>query len=192
MKNNQWRLLSGALLLVFSSLLTACGRGEQRSSEVEKSSPVSPVTLTVAGPKYFTDEEYQKYVSEPVRKKYPHITLKQIDTTDKGLDIASLVGANQIPDIIAFQQGNMGPLFDLRLLFDTKELAQKHKFDLSKLQPELLKGLQAQYGTDMLRVSPSISPLMSWLTTKRYLTDLALLIRRTGCSGKMYLRWLRM
>jgi multiple sugar transport system substrate-binding protein len=150
MKNNHWWLLLCVLFLVFSSFLAACGRGEESSSEVEKPSPATPVTLTVAGPKYFTDEEYQKYVSEPVRKKYPHITMKQIDTTEKGLDIASLVGANQIPDIIAFQQGNMGPLFDLRLMFDTKELAKKHKFDLSRLQPELLKGLQAQYGTDML------------------------------------------
>ncbi|TNJ64650.1 extracellular solute-binding protein [Paenibacillus hemerocallicola] len=145
---SKWTMLSVVALAAVA--LSACGGKEAPSQSAEApaaAAPPQPVTLTIAGPAVvWTDAEFTKYVDEPIRKKYPHITLKRIDTTAKGQTIQDLVAANQTPDIYAVQQGNMGPLLDLQLVYDATELIKKHKIDLARIQPELLEAPKPQFG----------------------------------------------
>ncbi|MDF2718537.1 MAG: extracellular solute-binding protein family 1 [Paenibacillus sp.] len=150
-RRNNRMALSVALLATFA--LSACGGKEApiKSADVPAAAPPQPVTLTIAGPAVvWTDAEFAKYVVEPIGKKYPHITLKRVDTTAKGQLIQDLVAANQIPDIYAVQQANMGPLLDLQLVYDATELLKKHKIELGRIQPELLDSPKPQFGLSYL------------------------------------------
>lgn len=144
-------LASAATGLALAALaLSACGEQKEPAAD-PPDAPPQPVTLTIAGPAIvWTDAEFSKYVEEPIRKKHPHISLKRIDTTVKGQTIQELVAAGQIPDVYAVQQGGMGPLLDLQLVYDASELIKKHKIDLARIQPELLEAPKPQFGISYL------------------------------------------
>ncbi|RKN74960.1 ABC transporter substrate-binding protein [Paenibacillus ginsengarvi] len=150
---------TGYVSLLLLLLAAACGKsaGQPQSADVagtetdKPSTPKAvseqPVTLTVAIPAAnFSEEEFNKLLAEPVRKKYPYITLKFVDTSAKGQTIQELVASKQIPDFYGGQQANFAPLVDLDIKNDINGLIKSNGFDLSVIQPELLDGIKEQIG----------------------------------------------
>ncbi|MDF2721620.1 MAG: family 1 extracellular solute-binding protein [Paenibacillus sp.] len=147
-----WVTLSTAVLTVM--VLSSCGgkgASSQQSESHAAAATSAPVTLTFAGSATaWTDEQFARFIVEPVAKKYPNITLKRMNTTVKGQSLQDLVATNQIPDIYADQHGNLGAFLDLQLLYNATELIKKHKIDLNRIEPELLTGPKYRFGIEEL------------------------------------------
>ncbi|MDF2722425.1 MAG: transporter substrate-binding protein [Paenibacillus sp.] len=148
------------LALSVAALASGCGKSGEpqtagKSDTADAPAPVKetaqPVTLTfsiaAAG---FSEEEFTKHLVGPVKKKYPEITLKYINASNKGFTIQDLVAAKQIPDFYGQQQGNFAPLVDLGLTNDIAPLIKKYNFDTNAIQPELLDGIKQQIGISVL------------------------------------------
>ncbi|MDF2719607.1 MAG: hypothetical protein K0R28_6532 [Paenibacillus sp.] len=117
----------GAAILLLASITVGCAGGgtKERATEPAKpeagapAAPVKqpdPVTVKIAANKAaLTAEEIKMYVTDPLAKKHPHITVEMIDTAEKGKTLTDLVAAKEIPDIYANFPLNMNELVDLKL-----------------------------------------------------------------------------
>ena len=93
-------LLAGSMAAL--TFLSACS-GSTTSDDgdaVEPSLPKDdrPVTVTMAASNtQFTEEDFTRYIAEPVKAKYPHITVQRINTSDKGNSIGELLAQERFP-----------------------------------------------------------------------------------------------
>ncbi|WP_171654736.1 ABC transporter substrate-binding protein [Paenibacillus foliorum] len=104
----------------------------------------NPVTISVGikSTGYLSDEEFDRYFVQPVKKKHPWITLSRVTYTNNSL--AGLVTAEQTPDIIISNNVNgMPQLEDLKLLESIEGLIKKHKLDVSTIEPEALEAIKS-------------------------------------------------
>ncbi|WP_282938522.1 extracellular solute-binding protein [Paenibacillus sp. RC67] len=138
----RWGLWMLAISLVLLSL-SACtneqaGQGTTREKEStnkeepKATPPPQPVTLTITNHKSvgFTEKDFQTYFVEPVKKKYPHITLEYIKP-EKGSELEDLIAAGKTPDLVFASNGYFALLKSLDLMQDLNEYVKKYKVDLS-------------------------------------------------------------
>lgn len=118
-------------------------------------SPVTVKFATSAG--IFNDAEFKQYVTEPLAKKHPHITVQYINTSEKGSGITDLVAAGNIPDIIVGYGGTLKQLKDLTLLSNMEPLIKKYKLDLGRIIPETLEYIKVNGDTDYLGGLPAFN-----------------------------------
>lgn len=155
---------NGIVSLCVALLLAGCtgagGDGPLAAQESETAAAIGtePVTVKFATSRgIFTDAEFQKYVQEPVARKYPHIAVQYINTSEKGFGIAELVAAGDIPDMIVGYGGTLKQLKELRLLSNMEPLIQKHQFDLNRIIPETLSYIKVNADTDYLGGLPAFN-----------------------------------
>ncbi|TVY07758.1 ABC transporter substrate-binding protein [Paenibacillus cremeus] len=135
-------ILASALVL---ASLTACSSGQGTQGAAPKEAPKAeetkatpppasnePVTLTITNHKSvgFTESDFQKYFVEPVKKKYPNITLQYIKPT-QGQELEDLVAAGNTPDLIFASNGYFALLKQLDVMQDLNEYVKKYNVDLS-------------------------------------------------------------
>jgi multiple sugar transport system substrate-binding protein len=145
------RMLSG--LIVLSIALTASGCGNAGSPEsggkqtqANKTASTPPVTLTVfQNGAEITDEDFQMMFSEPVKKKYPHISLKII-RADKTVTLDSLIAAREIPDILLTPNSGILGLKQQDLLFDLTPLVKKNNLDMGRFNPVAIEAVKSDNG----------------------------------------------
>lgn len=102
-----------------------------------------PVTIKLAMRSVsLSEEELERYVTGPVSKKYPHITVERIDFSAQGQSLPELVAARNYPDVVAEASLNLGPFLELGLDYDLDELVKKHQMDLNRFHPGLLEAIQ--------------------------------------------------
>ncbi|MFE5319120.1 ABC transporter substrate-binding protein [Paenibacillus sp. NPDC056579] len=114
-----------------------------------------PVTVKImASGGMFSDDEVQKYIVEPVKKKYPQITIERINASASKLP--ELISAGEIPDIVANYPGPMGSnLAEYKLIYNMEPLMKKYRFDTSRFAPEALETLKIAGGQDYLAGLPA-------------------------------------
>jgi multiple sugar transport system substrate-binding protein len=120
---------------------TGCSAGGQEKAAPKTAQTVQrePVTLSffsgAAGT--MNEEQFDKFVKEPVRKKYPHITLEFV-LTGKGTTINDLVASGKIPDLMVNGPAAIFTYSDLGLTDDVTPLAKKFNFDLNRIEGSVL------------------------------------------------------
>jgi len=126
------------LLLSTAALLAAgCNDGKKDSLEGDDSETKQPdpVTIRVGVPQqWLTDDEFNRYVVEPVKKKYPWINVVR-EAYGTGRSLSELVAAGETPDLIA--QSNTAGMPDLRnlnLFYPLTEYIAKYKLDLNQFE----------------------------------------------------------
>lgn len=136
---------------------SASGEGGDKASESAPALGNEPVTVKFAASAgMFPDEDFQRYVVDPVKKKYPQITLQRINTSTKGMSITDLVAAGDIPDIVANYPGpTASVLNDLGLVYNIEPLMKKYKFDIGRFAPEAVETLRIAGGQDYLAGLPA-------------------------------------
>ncbi|RKN85226.1 ABC transporter substrate-binding protein [Paenibacillus ginsengarvi] len=143
----------------FAMILTAagCSGGGNESEGIKPPVPVNePVTVKVAASNVqFSEEDFKLYLSDPVKKKYPHITVERINTSEKGSSLNELVAAGNIPDLVGYYPGNLVNVGDLGLSYNIEELIKKHKFDLTRVVPEALDAVKMGSNQSYLTGLPS-------------------------------------
>ncbi|MCC2685393.1 MAG: family 1 extracellular solute-binding protein [Paenibacillaceae bacterium] len=102
-----------------------------------------PVTLQFfQGSANISDDEFTHFVVEPVKKKYPYITLELV-RTGPGQTIGDLITAGTIPDIFFVGLGQLSNLEQLGLSNGFPDLIKKHNFDLSQIEPDALTEIKS-------------------------------------------------
>lgn len=117
---------------------------EDQPNETEPPAPkveekLNPVTLNLfhqGG--YFTDSDFQLLIAEPVKRKYPHITV-EMTATPKSLQ--ELFSAGEQIDIYATFYGVLSSFKGLNFLGDMTNLAKEHRFDLSRFDSGALQAI---------------------------------------------------
>ncbi|MDF2715037.1 MAG: transporter substrate-binding protein [Paenibacillus sp.] len=138
-----------------SSMFTGCAAngndGENRAEPNPATTTNEPVTVKLAASNaQFPEEDFNAYIAEPVKKKYPHITVQRINTSEKGNSLAEIVAAGNIPDLVGFYPGNLQTVGEMGLAYNIDELVKTYKFDLARLMPEAVDAVKAASNTPYL------------------------------------------
>ncbi|MBD2862984.1 ABC transporter substrate-binding protein [Paenibacillus oceani] len=135
----------GAMLV-----LTGCGAGGQGGAkstdtpQPEASKPVEkapdPVTLKMYDVQQFTDDDFNRLIVEPVKKKYPHITVERMAKANNPID--NVIATKQQFDLATLWHGGLPSQNLLDYLEDMTALIQKNKFDLGRFDPNALDAVR--------------------------------------------------
>lgn len=133
----KWLAISLPFILL-SGLISGCGgsktgtddTGAGTGTDTEKH---DPVTLTMYNWGNATDADFQTLFVEPVKKKFPYITLEQIKR-GKGTEPETLVASGTFPDFILTNDDTLNQFNKLELLADISPLIKKEKIDLSRFE----------------------------------------------------------
>lgn len=149
MKRNSL-LASSAIVLLGAIFLSGCGGREGASgaagsnsaatpANVQEKAADKPVRLTLlAGEAYLYDDDFQLLIVEPLKKKYPHITVDLV-RPGKGTQIQDLVAAKNVPDLIILSRASKDQYKELGLTTDILPLLKKTQIDLSRFRPGVVE-----------------------------------------------------
>lgn len=112
-----------------------------KETEDVKEKPAEPDMMSKAAKLSFyqysgsiSDEEFQIFVADPVKKKYPNISIEMVrnaaDTTPE-----KLIATNSMPDIIYTGSGGAINIVDLESALDLNPLVKKYNMDLNAYHP---------------------------------------------------------
>jgi len=151
----KWMAWGMAVLLIFS-VLTACtsgkGTGTEASgpdqsdaSQLQSSSGKAnfkklgdePLTLTFYNTSgTFPDVEFYTLIADPIKKKYPNVTIERI--TPAANTTLEEVLSTHVPDIIYSSSSSHQRVIRTGVYEDLRELIERHQFDLGRIKPILL------------------------------------------------------
>ncbi|MDF2724376.1 MAG: family 1 extracellular solute-binding protein [Paenibacillus sp.] len=145
---------AGTALLAAAALLLANGCSGNSKSAADVQADVKPPTnepvtikFRVNTSGYLSEDEYQKYIVEPVKKRLPHITLVKVtDPLDK------LVPTGELPDISVESNNIMTPLIDFKLLYNIEPLAKQAGIDWSRFEEGSLTAIRTPSGGQLTAV----------------------------------------
>lgn len=139
-------VLAIGLMLIFIIILSACSKSSNQVVEDIKptKSPVStpqapekPVTVTLnATTSYISDADLNLLIIEPLKKKYPYITVERVTGT-----LPQLMNAGVIPDLVVTHNGDILGYSGDGFMSDLGELVKKHGIDMGRFSPEIVKSL---------------------------------------------------
>jgi len=124
--------------------LTGCSSGGGAGfGEAGKPAPEKdpdPVTLKLFTHQPMTADDFRLLIAEPVKKKYPYITVELLEHNATMLENA--VASKEQIDLITIWNGNMNPNKGLGLFEDITPLAKSEQFDLARFDPDALRTLR--------------------------------------------------
>ncbi|CAG7608302.1 hypothetical protein PAESOLCIP111_01048 [Paenibacillus solanacearum] len=137
---NTMRILGLTLTAVVAA--SGCSQKEEAAKAASGQAPDNRPVTVVAELSAAYKETFDRYLVPVLQSKLPHITLEY---QDQKPSLQEKIVAGTVPDIV-LPNGNLRPILDLNLQYDLTELIKKYNFDLTKLDPSLIKSIQA-YGT---------------------------------------------
>ncbi|MFE5323124.1 ABC transporter substrate-binding protein [Paenibacillus sp. NPDC056579] len=151
-------------LVALSMLFTACSGGSQGAADTKTAESgdavpqnKEPVELVFASDAGKTPDDFEKEIAEPLRKKFPWLTVKYIER-GQGTNIGDLVTAGTPPDIYWYVYNRFPNLVQgLGLDYDMTELIKKYKFDTNRLEAASMKALDQYTGGKGIYGLPFIS-----------------------------------
>lgn len=127
-------------------ILSACGASKQANTL--ENGEMEPVTITIGMNEgaYLTDEEAERYFINPVKEKYPHITVKMVHA----YDLEGMIAAKKTPDIVVGDLLTLNHLKDFGLQMDITELIERHDMDISRFEDYVIEATKMGSDTDYL------------------------------------------
>lgn len=134
------RKFSILLLLIFI-FTTACSSKTDNTTD-KTTDPVQdtkPVTLTVMPISVgISEEDFNTLFTEPVKAKYPNITLELFKGPD-GAGLEELIAAKNIPDMMLIWNGSMPSVKRFELFQDITPFIEKQGVDISRFEDVVLE-----------------------------------------------------
>ncbi|MDF2721664.1 MAG: family 1 extracellular solute-binding protein [Paenibacillus sp.] len=125
-----------ALAVALSACSSSSSGGDTKATEpapaVKKTEQPVELSLYVDLPSEISDDEINQYLREPLKKKLPHITIKDVIRSGKGTERATLIAAGTFPDLMYSSNLYIPQLLDLKLIQDLVTLSKKNGFDFNK------------------------------------------------------------
>jgi multiple sugar transport system substrate-binding protein len=128
-----------AAVLLFAS---GCNQSETGGSKDGTEVSAEPVTLRLYNYGALNSEMIERFFVQPVKQKYPHITLQVVERT--ALPIANLAIKGNEVDIITGWGSLLNEFGNFKLLADLSPLIKKHNIDLSRFDKLNLEGVRLQ------------------------------------------------
>jgi multiple sugar transport system substrate-binding protein len=141
--------------LVFA--VSGCGNAASNDVGVNtqtqtKHDPVT-VTIGIKSSGYLTEEEFNRYITEPVKQKYPWITAERVVYTNNNLP--DFVTRGDTPDLIITNNINGMPQLDeLGLLEPMDALIKKYNIDVAKIEDGAVEAVKSATGRPELVALP--------------------------------------
>ncbi|GAA3406007.1 ABC transporter substrate-binding protein [Paenibacillus hodogayensis] len=147
-------LVSAASFSLLALFVSACGSSD--ATETAKKEPAAPETPKVnnqpvtvkiavhAG--IVNDADLKRYFIDPVKQKFPHITIERINVADKGSSLNELVAAGTTPDMVINYPYNLTDLTKLGIDYNMDDLIKKQGIDLNRISPEYLESIKVVNG----------------------------------------------
>lgn len=152
-KKSKVQAIAAMLPIIFVS---ACGGGGSTATPSDSTKPADaakaavnnqPVTVKIAVHSgIVNDNDLKRFFIDPVKQKYPHITIERINVADKGMSLNELVAAGAIPDMVINYPYNLTDLTKLGIDYNMDELIKKNGIDLNRISPEYLESIKTVSG----------------------------------------------
>jgi multiple sugar transport system substrate-binding protein len=143
-----------SLVIVLALLSSGCAKSGSESSKQGETPPqvsTEPVTLKLAiNQTWLGPDEFKQYFEDPVKRKYPHITLEMINLSNPETAIDKLVASGTIPDIVQSASTIIYTFTDTGMADNIEPLIKKHGFDLSKLNKMAVESVKTASNSDYL------------------------------------------
>jgi multiple sugar transport system substrate-binding protein len=138
MKKNWGILWTIAFLLTLA--LSACSNDGSHEAKpaTELDKPHEPMTISVFGYRgAYSEEDFAKYFVDPVKKKFPYISVDYIKSPQTKM-IQEMLTAGDFPDLVIAGGRSAYDLVEPGVAIDLRDLAKKNNLDLSVYDPEAL------------------------------------------------------
>jgi multiple sugar transport system substrate-binding protein len=137
-------------LLCAAAVIAGCrAQGEAGSSDKVQSNQ-EPVTLKIAmRTGYLTEDQFKRFVADPVKKKYPNITAEQVIMQGDML-LPQRVAAGDPPDMTVLTNVDLNQLVDLHLDFPLNEFMKRYNITESQFKPETIEAIRLSSGKEQL------------------------------------------
>lgn len=151
---NKWVSVISVIALA-AGLLSACGGGSgstvKKQQAAVSNTKNDPVTITMGiRASYLTDTEIKRYITDPVQKKYSHISIQTVRIDDKDNSFQNLIATGGLPDINFIDSLTLQSTKLLNIQQDLTEIVKKHNYDLSRFNTDLLDIVKTNNQTDYL------------------------------------------
>lgn len=128
-----------------------------------------------------SDDEWPRYFEEPIRKKFPNVTL--VRQIQQKVNLAELVAAGDAPDIIqATPNVFASQIFTLGLQYDLTEMIKTYKYDTGRFIPELMDSIRAYADKGQIYGIPAQSTLYGLLYNKELFDKFAVSYPKGGMT----------
>lgn len=132
-------------LLLIGTALTACGQekaGSDIKQETTRDYTKDAVELVLFGVPGRSEAEWNEGIGDFLKKRFAAYKFTYIPTSKEN-NLSNRVAAGEPVDLILDSAGNApASLVPLGLEYDISDLVQKHKIDLSRIEPALLEGVR--------------------------------------------------
>ncbi|MDF2723890.1 MAG: transporter substrate-binding protein [Paenibacillus sp.] len=132
MAQSKW--LKGSIAAGLAIALAGCSGGGAATKNVDNE---TPVTVSIFMTQGMTDSEWQELVIDPLKKKYPYITLEK----NALKTIEEVVASGNIPDLITIWNGQFMPYKDLGLVTDITPYLKSNNVNLNRFTPLTLDAM---------------------------------------------------
>ncbi|MDF2725207.1 MAG: extracellular solute-binding protein family 1, partial [Paenibacillus sp.] len=138
----------------FSLLLGCAAKGEEGKTQASAEGSQEPTAITVYKTGLnLTETEFQTFFIDPVKKKYPYLTLKLI-ADENGSKPEELLAANAFPDIIFTSNPSYYQFIKLKIVNNLDEYVKKDRFELNRIKPVILDSIRSYSSTNELVALP--------------------------------------
>ncbi|MDB5085059.1 MAG: hypothetical protein JWN30_1945 [Bacilli bacterium] len=128
------------VLALTSGVAAGCGLPAKTTS-VNTAEDTSPVTISIYSTQGLTDADYQLLYVEPLKKKYPYITL-QLITPAAGTQLNDLIAKGTVPDLYTTWNGDFGTYAAADMLTDITPYLKKDNIDLNRFDPIIIDSIK--------------------------------------------------
>ncbi|GAA3412059.1 hypothetical protein GCM10020370_62650 [Paenibacillus hodogayensis] len=151
-------LLAGVTVIV-----GACSGGAKEGADVPqtaKENPAERVTLTLVSISPL--EEMEVVYLEPLRKKYPHLDVRYIQTSKAdGTTIPELLAVGVKFDLYTNSRGGFEEaLLDYDLKYDMSDLIRKQNVDIGHLEPTAIESMRQMFGGKLYGLPVKMNSLL--------------------------------
>ncbi|WP_248930600.1 ABC transporter substrate-binding protein [Paenibacillus hamazuiensis] len=143
-------MLTGISIMMALGFTTACGSNQagnearNNHDETRQKDDPEPVTLKMYTFQNFTSEEMlNDSILEPLKKKYPYISVEVIRSQSGGMTLPDLLASGTTPDLVNGWQAEIKTLENYHLVGDMAPLAKQHHIDLDRFEPVALGAIKA-------------------------------------------------
>ncbi|MBD2862319.1 ABC transporter substrate-binding protein [Paenibacillus oceani] len=147
----KWKMMMLGLLPV---ALVGCSASKAPDvpATPEKKEPVE-ISVAVPGDNYLTAEEFARYIQEPIKNKYPYITVKMIKQ-GQGNQLENWAASKTIPDILLVPTFDMNKLYQYGISYDMEAMAKQYNIDLNRFENDALQYIRANSPKNELNAIP--------------------------------------
>jgi multiple sugar transport system substrate-binding protein len=157
-------ILKGTLVIALGLMILSTGCGNQDASSdgnaagqaAEKKIEVKePVTVKLAvAPNYLDENLVKQFISDPVKKKYPNITIEILPFAPNLKSLQNLVAQGELPDLLITSSNIMDPIRTVGLAANIEPDLKAGQLDLSRLDQGSLKAVRMSSGGEYLSAVP--------------------------------------